>query len=56
MSPAAAVMMMDEERCIRCGNCVIWCPTDCLTMGHFRMTPDYKVAFLQADGYAAADD
>jgi NADPH-dependent glutamate synthase beta subunit-like oxidoreductase len=55
MSPAAAVMMMDEERCIRCGNCVIWCPTDCLTMGHFRQVPDYKVAFMEADNYAAAD-
>ncbi|MDQ6907147.1 MAG: FAD-dependent oxidoreductase [Chloroflexota bacterium] len=53
MSPAAAVMMMDEERCIRCGNCVIWCPTDCLTMGHFRMTPDYKMDFLMAE--AAGD-
>ncbi len=48
MSPAAAAMLMDEERCIRCGNCVIWCPTDCLTMGHYRMTPDYKVDFLSA--------
>ena len=46
MSPAAAAMLMDEERCIRCGNCVVWCPTDCLTMGHFRMTPDYKMDFL----------
>jgi len=46
MSPAAAAMLMDEERCIRCGNCVVWCPTDCLTMGHYRMTPDYKMGFL----------
>jgi NADPH-dependent glutamate synthase beta subunit-like oxidoreductase len=55
MTPAAAVMMMDEERCIRCGNCVIWCPTDCLTMGHFRQVPDYKATFMETDSYAAAD-
>ena len=32
-------MIIDERSCIRCGLCVDWCPTECLTMDHFRMTP-----------------
>ena len=35
----AAAMIIDERSCIRCGLCVDWCPTECLTMDHFRMTP-----------------
>ncbi len=25
-------MLIDEDSCIRCGKCVDWCPTSCLTM------------------------
>jgi formate hydrogenlyase subunit 6/NADH:ubiquinone oxidoreductase subunit I len=32
-------MVIDERTCIRCGICVDWCPTECLTMDHFRLTP-----------------
>jgi formate hydrogenlyase subunit 6/NADH:ubiquinone oxidoreductase subunit I len=32
-------MVIDERACIRCGICVDWCPTECLTMDHFRLTP-----------------
>jgi NADPH-dependent glutamate synthase beta subunit-like oxidoreductase/NAD-dependent dihydropyrimidine dehydrogenase PreA subunit len=35
----AAAMVIDERSCIRCGICVDWCPTECLTMDHFRVTP-----------------
>ena len=35
----AVAMVMDERACIRCGLCVDWCPTECLTMDHFRLTP-----------------
>ena len=36
---ADAAMVIDERACIRCGLCVDWCPTECLTMDHFRLTP-----------------
>jgi len=39
LGPYAAVMVIDERSCIRCGLCVDWCPTECLTMEHFRLTP-----------------
>jgi len=39
LGPFAAVMVIDERSCIRCGICVDWCPTECLTMDHFRLTP-----------------
>jgi NADPH-dependent glutamate synthase beta subunit-like oxidoreductase/ferredoxin len=39
LGPAAAAMVIDERSCIRCGICVDWCPTECLTMDHFRLTP-----------------
>lgn len=39
LGPYAAAMVIDERACIRCGVCVDWCPTECLTMDHFRMTP-----------------
>ena len=39
LGPFAAVMVIDERSCIRCGLCVDWCPTECLTMEHFRLTP-----------------
>jgi ferredoxin len=39
MGPQAAVMLIDERPCIRCALCVDWCPTECLTMDHFRLTP-----------------
>ncbi|HEY8447441.1 MAG TPA: FAD-dependent oxidoreductase [Thermomicrobiales bacterium] len=39
LGPYAAAMVIDERSCIRCGICVDWCPTECLTMDHFRMTP-----------------
>ncbi len=39
LGPNAAAMVMDERACIRCGLCVDWCPTECLTMDHFRLTP-----------------
>lgn len=39
LGPNSAVMVIDERSCIRCGVCVDWCPTECLTMDHFRMTP-----------------
>ncbi|HEV2107468.1 MAG TPA: FAD-dependent oxidoreductase [Thermomicrobiales bacterium] len=39
LGPQAAAMVIDERACIRCGICVDWCPTECLTMDHFRVTP-----------------
>jgi NADPH-dependent glutamate synthase beta subunit-like oxidoreductase/ferredoxin len=39
LGPFAAAMVIDERSCIRCGLCVDWCPTECLTMDHFRLTP-----------------
>ena len=39
LGPYAAAMIIDERSCIRCGLCVDWCPTECLTMEHFRVTP-----------------
>ncbi|MEA2510704.1 MAG: glutamate synthase small chain [Thermomicrobiales bacterium] len=39
LGPFAAAMVIDERSCIRCGICVDWCPTECLTMDHFRLTP-----------------
>ncbi|MER3485758.1 MAG: hypothetical protein C4345_07150 [Chloroflexota bacterium] len=39
LGPYAAAMVIDERACIRCGVCVDWCPTECLTMDHFRLTP-----------------
>jgi formate hydrogenlyase subunit 6/NADH:ubiquinone oxidoreductase subunit I len=32
-------MVIDERICIRCGICVDRCPTECLAMDHFRLTP-----------------
>ncbi len=29
-------MLIDEDSCIRCGKCVDWCPTSCLTMTTHR--------------------
>lgn len=34
----AVAMVIDELACIRCGACVEWCPTECLTMEHYRPT------------------
>ena len=31
-------MLIDEDSCIRCGKCVDWCPTSCLTMSTHRPT------------------
>lgn len=39
LGPNAAAMIIDEQACIRCGICVEWCPTECLTMEHYRPTP-----------------
>jgi NADPH-dependent glutamate synthase beta subunit-like oxidoreductase/NAD-dependent dihydropyrimidine dehydrogenase PreA subunit len=39
LGPYASAMLIDERSCIRCGLCVDWCPTECLTMDHFRPTP-----------------
>ncbi len=39
LGPNAAAMIIDEQACIRCGLCVEWCPTECLTMEHYRPTP-----------------
>ena len=39
----AVAMVIDEERCIRCGRCVDRCPTGCLTMDHFRPAPAREV-------------
>lgn len=30
------VMIKDEERCIRCGLCALRCPTETITMEHFK--------------------
>ena len=42
LGPNATAMVIDERACIRCGLCVDWCPTECLTMDHFRLTPAPK--------------
>jgi NADPH-dependent glutamate synthase beta subunit-like oxidoreductase/ferredoxin len=39
LGPKSAAMLIDERACIRCALCVDWCPTECLTMDHFRLTP-----------------
>ncbi|HEV2065899.1 MAG TPA: 4Fe-4S dicluster domain-containing protein, partial [Thermomicrobiales bacterium] len=39
LGPNSAAMVIDERSCIRCGLCLDWCPTECLTMEHFRSTP-----------------
>lgn len=39
LGPNATAMVIDELACIRCGACVEWCPTECLTMEHYRPTP-----------------
>jgi NADPH-dependent glutamate synthase beta subunit-like oxidoreductase/ferredoxin len=39
LGPNAAAMVIDELACIRCGACVEWCPTECLTMEHYRPVP-----------------
>ncbi|MFT4038919.1 MAG: FAD-dependent oxidoreductase [Thermomicrobiales bacterium] len=39
LGPLSAAMLIDERACIRCALCVDWCPTECLTMDHFRLTP-----------------
>ncbi|MBI3977962.1 MAG: FAD-dependent oxidoreductase [Chloroflexi bacterium] len=31
-----AVMAIDEERCIRCAECIIRCPTQCISFIHFE--------------------
>ena len=31
-------MVIDEDTCIRCGKCVDWCPTSCITMSAHRPT------------------
>lgn len=33
----AAVLIKNEERCIRCGLCEQRCPVDCITMESFLM-------------------
>jgi hypothetical protein len=32
-------MVIDERSCTRCGSRVDWCPTACLPLDHFRLTP-----------------
>jgi NADPH-dependent glutamate synthase beta subunit-like oxidoreductase/ferredoxin len=39
LGPHAVAMIIDELACIRCGACVEWCPTECLTMEHYRPVP-----------------
>jgi ferredoxin len=34
-SRSGAVMIKDEEKCIRCGLCARRCPVDCITMERF---------------------
>jgi NADPH-dependent glutamate synthase beta subunit-like oxidoreductase len=38
LGSGAVAMIIDEKQCIRCGICVDWCPTECLTMEHYRPT------------------
>jgi hypothetical protein len=38
-TPYAAAMVIDERSRSRCGLCLDWCPIECLTMDHFRLTP-----------------
>lgn len=32
----SAAMIIDEDMCVRCGECVKWCPTGCLSMQSFE--------------------
>ena len=33
-----ADMIIDEEKCIRCGLCIVRCPTDAISMVQFQVT------------------
>ena len=30
-------MIIDEEKCIRCGLCIVRCPTDAISMVQFQV-------------------
>jgi ferredoxin len=36
-SGGAADMIIDEEKCIRCGLCIVRCPTDAISMVQFEV-------------------
>ena len=38
--PAASAMLLDPERCIRCGLCAARCPTEAVKMETFRFTEE----------------
>ncbi len=48
-------MLIDEDACIRCGKCVDWCPTACLTMSAHRPTLGGQVTSFDIRALLAGD-
>ena len=40
--PGSADMIIDEEKCIRCGLCIVRCPTDAISMVQFQVASPNK--------------
>jgi len=49
-----AAMLMDEERCIRCGLCAIRCPTDAMTMVRSNVSCEIGATGVQEGQHLAS--